>query len=535
MAAVTIRVDGEEVEAPEGANLLATLLSSGRWLPHPCFHPALSAPASCRLCLASLDGPAGPELITTCNRPVGAGMSLSVDGPEAAGARERVLDDLLLRHPADCAVCERAGECELQEAVAAAGGGRTPPEAESGERLLLGPRLVLDRRRCILCTRCVRFGEEVAGSPALAVEGRGTGARIAACAGGEAAGPMAGNLLDLCPAGALSDPEERSAPPPWRLRGVASVCAGCASGCATRVDVHAGRVWRVKPRPEGPDGGWWLCDRGRYGWRFEGERLLAPRRGGGETDWDTALAGAAEEMEQARRAAVVLGPYLTSEETFLLIQLARRWRAGLYLWEEEAPEGDLQFPGGFTIRASRGPNAAGVRAVARAVGSSLLPAADLGADADVVYVVGGSLCGEGPEAEQLGAARIIAQDATLSPLAGRAAVTLAGASAWTEKEGTFVDALGRVRRVRAAVEPPGDARQDLWILSALWHGGPNRDSADQVLARLARTLGEPFAGLDQERLDQSCGPAGDLVFGGGWSSWLRQRGLVPVRGRGESS
>ena len=535
MAAVTIRVDGCDIEAPEGANLLTTLLSAGRWLPHPCFHPALSAPASCRLCVVSLEAPGGPELITTCNRSVGAGMSLSVDGPEAAEARERVLDDLLLRHPADCAVCERAGECELQEAVAAAGGGGTPPAAASGERLLLGPRLLLDRGRCILCTRCVRFGEEVAGSPALAVEGRGAGARIAACAGGEAAGPMSGNLLDLCPAGALSDPGEGSAPPPWRLRGVASVCAGCASGCATRVDVHAGRVWRVKPRPEGPDGGWWLCDRGRYGWRFEGERLRAPRRGRGETGWDTALAGAAEEMEQARQAAVVLSPYLTNEETLLLIELARRWRASLYLWEEDAPEGDRAFPGGFTVRASRGPNAAGVRAVARGLGSRLLAAADLGADVDAAYVVGGSSCGEGPPPVLFGEARVIAHDVTPSALADRAVITLAGASAWTEKEGTFVDALGRVRRVRAAVEPPGDARRDLWILSALWHGGPNRDSAERLFSRLARTLGEPFAGLDEGPRDESAGPAGDMVFGGGWSSWLQQRGLVPVRGRGESS
>lgn len=535
MAAVTIRVDGREVEAQEGANLLTTLLSAGRWLPHPCFHPALSAPASCRLCVASLEGPGGPELITPCNHAVREGMSLSVDSPEAEEARELLLDDLMQRHPADCAVCERSGECELQEAVSAGGGGSTPPAAErGGERLLLGPRVLLDRRRCILCTRCVRFGEEVAGSPALAVEGSGTGARIAACAGGETAGPMSGNLLDLCPAGALSDPGERSAPPPWRLRGVSSVCAGCASGCATRVDVHAGRVWRVKPRPEGPDGGFWLCDHGRYGWRPEGERLLAPRRDGAETGWDTALAGVAEEMEQARRAAVILSPYLTNEETFLLCQLARRWKAALYLWEEEAPEGDLPFPGGFTIRSSRGPNAAGARAVAGATGSRLHPAADLGADVDVVYLVGGSLSGEGPTPLLFAGTRVIVQDVTSSPLTDGAVVTLAGGSAWTEKEGTFVDALGRVRRVRSAVEPPGEARPDLWILSALWHGGPNRDSADQVFSRLARTRCEPFARLDYGLLDESAGPAGSIAFGGGWSNWLQQRGLVPVEARRDS-
>ena len=535
MAAATIHVDGEAVEAPEGANLLTTLLAAGRWLPHPCFHPALSAPASCRLCVTALDGPRGRELITACNREVHPEMSLSLEAPEVAEARRHLLDDLLWRHPADCAVCERSGECELQEAVGASGGGRTPPEADrEPERLLLGPRLVLDRRRCILCTRCVRFCEEIGGGPALAVEGGGPGARISPCAGEESAGPMTGNLLDLCPAGALGDPGEREAPPPWRLRGVSSVCSGCASGCATRVDVDAGRVWRVKPRPEGPGGGWWLCDRGRYGWQEEGDRLPAPRREGRETGWDTALAGVAEEMEQAPKAAVILSPYLTNEETFLLIQLARRWRAELYLWEEEAPEGDRVFPGGFTIRASRGPNAAGARAIARAAGCRLLPAGELGVGVDVVYAVGGSLCGEGPPPVPSRETRRIAHDVTPSALVDGAAIALAGSSAWTEKEGTFVDARGRIRRVRAAVEPPGEARSDLWILSALWHGGPNRDSADQVFARLARTLGEPFARFDYAARDESDRASGDAAFGGGWSSWLQRQGLVPVGNRGAS-
>ena len=529
MAIVTIHVDGEAVEAREGANLLTTLLSAGRALPHPCFHPALSAPASCRLCAASLEGPGGRELITACNHRVRGGMSVSLDAPEAAQARERVLDDLLLRHPADCAVCERAGECELQEAARVTRGGRTPSEAPGEpERLVLGPRLVLDRRRCILCTRCVRFGEEVSGEPGLAVEGNGAGARIAACAGEDLAGPMTGNLLDLCPAGALSDPGEREAPPPWRLTGVSSVCAGCASGCATRVDVHQGRVWRVKPRPEGPEGGFWLCDHGRYGWQPEGERLLAPRREGEETAWDTALAGVAEEMEQARRSAMVLSPYLTNEEAFLLIQLAERWRAELYLWEAADPEGDRRFPGGFTISASRGPNAAGVQAVALASGSSPLPARDLPGGLDVVYAVGGSLCGEGPGPLPGPGTRLIAHDLTPSPLVDGAAIALAGGSAWTEKEGTFVDGIGRVRRVRSAVEPPGDARPDLWILSALWHGGPNRDSADQVFARLARTRHEPFAGLDYGTLDGDDQPTSGAAFGGGWTSWLQRRGQVPA-------
>ena len=145
----------------------------------------------------------------------------------------------------------------------------------------------------------------------------------------------------------------------------------------------------------------------------------------------------------------------------------------------------------------------------------------------MVYAVGGSLCGEGPGPLPGPETRLIAHDLTPSPLVDGAAIALAGGSAWTEKEGTFVDGLGRVRRVRSAVEPPGDARPDLWILSALWHGGPNRDSADQVFARLARTRCRPFAGLDYRTLDDDDHPTSGAAFGGGWSSWLQRRGLVP--------
>lgn len=533
MAAVRIRVDGRVLAAPEGGNLLEALLEVGVAMPHPCFHPALTCPASCRLCVARVAGPAAaPQLLTTCNRTVRAGLVVDVDVPEVAAARQSLTHDLLLRHPAACGVCERAGECELQELAHGHGPRATRAAvAPAGDRVALGPRLVLDRARCILCTRCVRFSAQISGTAVLAVHGAGTAARVEASA--PVADEVAGNLLDLCPSGALSAPGERFQPPPWRLTGVASVCAGCATGCATRVDAGCGRVWRVTPRPAAGASPW-LCDRGRWGWRGEGERLTGPRLAGGDASWDAALAAVADAMERASDPAVLLSPYLTSEEAYLLAQLAQRWGARLYLWQDLDPAGDRSYRGGLQVSARLGPNADGAAAAAAVTGQRPEPAPRLLArlaagQVDAVYAVGGSLCGEGPGLQVRGDVFLAAQDACAAAHHGAAAVVLPGASAWTEKDGTFVDGAGRVQVVRAAAEPPPGARRDLWILAALWHGGPNRDSADQVFARLVRAAATaPFAGLERAALEAQSQPEAGVAYGGGWTSLLQRRGLVAV-------
>ncbi|HCL31108.1 MAG TPA: hypothetical protein DIC52_22105 [Candidatus Latescibacteria bacterium] len=537
MATICIHVDGKPVEVETGTNLLTALLNAGHALPHPCFHPSLSAPATCRLCVAAVQSSThGPQLITTCNRTVTAGLLLSLQDPQVATARAGLLEDILLRHPAECTICERAGECEVQEAVSTHGEGATGATlASSRERVQLGPRLVLDRNRCILCSRCVRFESEISGAQSLAVHGAGANAVIDTGGGGPIEHELTGNLLDLCPAGALTEPGERFRPPPWQLTGISSVCAGCASGCATRVDVAAGCVQRVKPRADGVDAqGYWICDIGRYGWQHEGDRLEIPRLRGEGVEWDAVFAEVAESMEQANQAAVLLSPYLSNEEAFLLAHLSLRWKAELFLWQAHAPEGDRRFPSGFTIQAQRGPNVAGVTAVATAldlpIGTTQQLSTRLAAgEVDAVYATGGSLHGEGPGLHMPEQVFHTQQDVCLPGWAVGADVVLPGGNPWTEKEGTFVDGQQRLQRVRAAVIPPGEARQDFWILAALWHGGPNRDSPDQAFSRLARSASHgPFARFDYGLLESQAQPAEGVAFGGGWTSHLQRRGLVLV-------
>jgi NADH-quinone oxidoreductase subunit G len=541
MVTVTIQLDGDVVEAEAGSNLLAVLLDAGHAVPHPCFHPSLSAPASCRMCLAMEEGPEGRRLITTCNRTVQAGQRLFLQDPQVETARSALVDDVLLRHPPQCSVCERTGECELQEVISEQGDGTTrATQAHSGERVELGPRLVLDRKRCILCTRCVRFEAEVSGSHGLTVSGSGANAVVDTCATvPEQQNPLhhelSGNLLDLCPAGALVEPGEQFRPPAWQMTGISSVCPGCSSGCATRIDIAAGRVQRVKPRGDGDDAqGYWLCDTGRYGWQADISRLQAPKFQGQVVEWDVALAEVAERMEQAKKAAVLLSPYQSNEEIFLLANLALRWNADLFFWESQHPEGDLSFPSGFTISGQRGPNHAGLAAVAAALKLPLGDEAQLAAllsagELDALYAVGGSQHGEGPQLRTSADLFLALQDLTQPGWAANAEVVMPCGSAWTEKDGTFIDRHQRLQRVREAVQPPEEARPDFWILAALWHGGPNRDSPDETFSRLARCSAEgPFARMDYGILESQSSPARGVAYGGGWSSHLQRRGIIAV-------
>lgn len=534
MSMVTIHIDGQPVQAESGGSLLLALLAAGHAVPHPCFHPSLSAPASCRLCLAEVETDEGRQLITTCNRSVEPGQRLHLASDSVQAARQDLAADLLLRHPADCHICERTGECDVQELVHAhAGESHQQPVPERTPRVQLGSRLVLDRDRCVLCTRCVRFEDEVSGRHTLSVQGRAADAHIVAVEPVEH--ELAGNLVDLCPAGALTMPDERLQPRAWRQTGISSVCPGCASGCGTRVDVADGQVQRIKPRADGSHNqGYWLCDLGRFGWQRPVERLDGPHQAGELVPWDLALATVAESMERAKQPAVLLSPFLTCEELFLLINLARRWEATLYSWQYEDPQGDQVFPSGFTLSAQRAPNVAGIQAVAAALQEQIADQASLADDLasrriDVLYAVGGSPLGESPRLDPPAETQLIAHDICLSPMTEEAALLLAGGHAWTEKEGTFLDGHGRLQRTRAAVLPPHEARTDFWILNALWHGGPNRDTPENVFTRLSRAAEEsPFASTSHASLDGLAQPVRGVAYGGGWADELQRQGLVPV-------
>ncbi|MFH1569438.1 MAG: molybdopterin-dependent oxidoreductase [Gemmatimonadota bacterium] len=553
---VRLVIDGEEAEVPEGTPVILAALGQGVFIPHLCYHPALSAPASCRLCVARVEVGGQSQLTTTCNRAVQEGMVVETRGREVREARAAALEFILARHPLECPVCERSGECELQDYARQYGRdrGRGGPPRYLPERQELGSRLALDHGRCIRCTRCVRFVQEIGGVASLAVLGRGASTRIGLAGPESLDHPLSGNLLDLCPAGALVDPGEEPGPPPWHLRGIDTVCPGCASGCAARADVGEGRLRRLKPRycaGQPP----WLCDEGRFGWQHvhHPDRLEEPGlRGQGGLDpapWPEALGRASAIMAAARggSAAVVTEGWSTVEEVYLVAHLARQWRAAICLRPRLAPEGEQVFADGFSIAADRSPNSRGTAEVCQLVGVEMISpdvmwAAIGGGRLRRLFWLGGDPARVLGPRELTGLGRLdalVVQDILPSALTEVAEVVLPGA-AFAEKAGHFVDRHGRAASLPAAVSPPARAQHDWQILSELaaaggWAPEELPPSPEAALGRLC-ALPRPGGGTPLLQGLQPDPPtatraAGSDAYGGGWSALLQRRGFLRVGGR----
>ena len=558
---VEITVDGQRLPAVAGATLLTELIFQGVAVPHLCYHPALSAPAHCRLCVALVGQRDHRQLITTCNTTVRPGMIVDTASDEVVSARESALEFTLIDHAMDCPVCPKSGECDLQEFSFQHGrdDGRYDGRAAAavdriGDRI--GDRIVLDHSRCIQCSRCIRFCEEVAGTNELTVV-HGEGVRkVGVFPGAVLDNPLSGNTVDVCPTGALMDSESHGNRPVWQLRGTDSVCPRCASGCNVRIDVADGRIQRLKPRANAEVNQYWMCDEGRYGWDYvhSDERLTsaAARRDGqlAPASWDAAV-HAAHELIAAQLAdsgpetmGVLLSSWMTNEEAYLLARLAReRWKVGnAALCTDVAPGGDVHFPGGFTIRGDKGPNGMGVRQIAAAVGlhleepQELLDRIAAGRLSTVVAVGGWPDSPAGVEIDPAtlnSLSGLVVLDILPSAWAAAADIVLAGAS-FAEKDGTYTNADGAIQRFHAALSPPGTARPECDWLAALCErfgmdghqGGPAA-----ILPRLGRLFSSgPFAGISHEVLEasQQMPPRTGQVYGGGWATQLQRLDLLRI-------
>jgi NADH-quinone oxidoreductase subunit G len=529
-----IEIDGRACDATPGESLLTTLHRHGIVVPALCHHPGLSCPATCRSCVVHVeDAQADRHVVTACNHSVSAGMVLHVEDEDSRQLRSRALAQLLQRHAMDCPTCEAAGECEFQEAVAGHGPQRQPHELQGAtDRVQLGTRLIFDAGRCIQCGRCARFEHEVSGTQQLSMQGRGGDIDIVAATTG-VDHAMAGNLVDLCPAGALVDPESTFLPPTWTRRSVDTVCGGCGTGCAIRADIDGeGRVVSLRPRHDEQVNGWWMCDHGRYESDADHEDRLAlpePPSPDPETAWQVSIDRLKRRLMQPR-SAVWLSPFLTLEEAFLLIEAAQGWRARLFQWAP--PEAQEQsFPGGFKISACAAPNATGLQRLLagsniQAGSTTDLQMAIAEKQVGQLLMCGGGPAGGRPPLKRDGVVFVAAHDLT----GATAADLLIPASHWLEKDGTFLNQTQQLRRVRPA-RRSASGHTDLELMLALTDRGDT--SAGQVFAELAERFtwleGNSYAQLDADARTQPSG----VAAGGAWMDSLqRQRLLViedPVR------
>lgn len=333
---VTLNIDGRDVAVPPGTNLVEAARQAGIEIPTLCNHEKLAPAGLCRLCLVEVEKMRG--LQAACATVVREGMVVHTDTPAVLHNRRMVLEFLCTNHPLDCPVCDAAGDCRLQDYVYKYGRSESrfvEEKRHKGKAIRLGPAVVLDQERCVLCQRCVRYCDEVLGEKLLGVFQRGAHSRIATLDGHSFDSAFSGNVIDLCPVGALTDRVFRFRARTWELKGYPSTCALCPVGCRLTAEARDGRLLRIRGReaPEVNDG--WLCDLGRQGFGFadHADRLRWPlvRRNGTlePASWDEALAAVAQGLrgvlEQAGPNAVaVLGSArLTNEAAYLLSRFAR--------------------------------------------------------------------------------------------------------------------------------------------------------------------------------------------------------------------
>ncbi len=488
---------------PKGTTILEAAKQAGVLIPHYCYHPGLPIAGVCRMCLVDVEGM--PKLQIGCQAQVAEGQVVRVSAEEARKARESVLEFLLINHPLDCPICDQAGECELQDFVFQEGRPRTrytpafPKRFNPAEDF--GGDVIYVPNRCILCTRCVRFMDDVAGDPILNVSERGDRAFIGIHPDRELDHPWAGNVVDLCPVGALLSKDFLHKARAWELDKTASVCTGCSQGCNINIDTRNNVVVRLRPRANLAVNQYFICDYGRlnYRWMNRGDRIEAPLVQHGDeliaTDWDHALAAAASNIKgSSGRALVLASPGASCEALFLTKQaLSGHTVEQVFRVDRVGEEAPLDSVPNLALRPERAPNVMGAALLGyREVTAETLSSYD---DVSVLFVLEDDLSDIDPKLlERVGT--LVYLGTVLPELARGAQVVLPIANV-AEEDGTFVSRDRRVQRYHQAKAAPGMARPGWWVLSELVRelgtGEPCADAAE-AFAVLAETE-SVFGGL----------------------------------------
>jgi len=520
-----IIIDNQEIVCREGVSVLQAALEAGRDVPHYCYHPGLSVVASCRLCLMEMQMPHprtremdwSPKLVPSCQTPVRDGMVVRFDSAKVRDNQRDCMEFFLLNHPLDCPVCDQAGECYLQDYSFKFGHAesRMVDEKLKNPKKDIGPKTLLYQDRCVMCTRCVRFTTEISGTHELCVVNRGSGTEIDVFPGLPLDNALQGNVVDLCPVGSLLDKDFLFKRRVWELKGTPSICPGCATGCSIQIDHADNTVYRLKPRYNPRVNDWWMCDDGRFGFKYvhDRTRLSTPtvRRGLEPTtpDWKDVPGIVRFRFEEqvrehgADRVAAVLSPFMACEEAWLLIQFIRAVAPGAALAVGPAPtEGKAQrFPVGaggdvvkFTIEAEKCPNRPGVEMLVKSASGAVLTFEQFIGRAAAGDLTAAWITGGYPkpwvQKDLVEACRkldlLVVQDLFHSDLAEAATIVLP-ACAWVEREGSFVNADGLVQPFERAINPPEGAQRDGQYLYEI-AGYAGLFSAAAVRGLMARTM-----------------------------------------------
>jgi len=507
MDTVTLTIDGRKLTVGKGTTVLQAAIENGIQIPYYCYHPALGIDGSCRVCIVKVEKM--PKLQTACSTMCTDGMVVETATEEVVQARAGVFEFLLINHPLDCPVCDKGGECPLQDYSYTFGPDASrmdfPRRVFDGEGVKgdvdFGPTLMLNRNRCILCSRCIRFMRDIDGDAQISVQDRGNGSQIVTFQEEGVHSLISGNLMDVCPVGAITTRDYRFKSRPWdNPVAVDTICTLCEKGCSTTVWLRAKPEWakgprlaRVTPRYNPDVNQYWMCDIGRFDYHFSEaddrlQRPLAKDAGGllQPVSWHDLLVKLREAAGALRGTSLpmrfLVSAHASVEELALFGQIAR----GLYgddaerqiaiSWRVSAKDqpANTKFP----IPPVDAPNVRGASDLGLSVAASANGAADLSAlraEVEAGRVGGLYVFDSGPpgsigdiswviEARKSGQLKLLAvQGILMSDLVRAADFVLPGAS-YVEKDACYTNEQGRVQAASQAVAPPGDAMEDWQIL-----------------------------------------------------------------------
>jgi NADH-quinone oxidoreductase subunit G len=507
MSSVTLTIDGRQVTVEKGKTVLEAAIQHGHEVPYYCYHPGLGVDGSCRVCIVKIEKMA--KLQTACSTICTDGMVVATQTPDVVAARASVLEFLLLNHPLDCPVCDKGGECPLQDFSYTFGPERSRMEFDrrvfDGQGVKadvdFGPTLMLNRNRCILCTRCIRFMQEVDGDAQIGIASRGYGSELATFEEKGVISLLSGNLMDVCPVGAITTRDYRFRSRPWdNPQAVDTTCTFCEKGCNTTAWVKAKPEWakgaqliRMTPRLNPDVNQYWMCDIGRfdYHWIESDRRLLQPRlgpsTGSGQAassravPWADALIAVNDAVVAAGGAAstfFLVSGQASLEELYVLKQMAGNAGGVAMSWRyREKPQPASTK---FKIPAADAANVRGARDLGLTTAANGAPA-DLKAlkaavekgSVKVLYVFDPGPDGSIGDTDWIIQARaagriksLIFQGVLKTPLAEAADIALPG-SAFVEKDATYTNATGHVQAASRVIMPPGDAGEDWQIFMKL--------------------------------------------------------------------
>jgi NADH-quinone oxidoreductase subunit G len=505
-------LDGNEIEFTQGQTIIEAAKAKGIIIPHFCWHPELSVSGNCRVCLVEVEKM--PKLVIACSTIASDGMVVSSLSDKAVAARNAVMEFLLINHPLDCPICDEAGECKLQDYAYSHSNGESrfiEEKVHKAKRVPLGPRVMFDAERCISCSRCIRFCDEIAKDPELTFVERGDRVTIVTYPGKELDNPYSMNVVDICPVGALTSRDFRFKARVWELSTTKSVCVGCARGCNTEIWVRNNEVLRLTPRFNQDVNSYWMCDHGRINTykfvnddsRVDGSFLrhkdILIRAG-----WDETLSKAASELKHYNKEeiAFISSPYATCEDNYLLARFAKTVIGSKYI--DFMRHNDPSFGDDLLRRDDMSPNSKGAELVGAVPGKGglnfdgIITAIKSG-KIKALYVIEDDIVSANPELKKIlsGLDLLIVHSTNFNKTTDLADYVFP-ASTYTAKNGVFVNFQGRAQRIRPAASTiEQDRSLDGMTLSRLDKFGTPFDSWASSNKRDARTTWKILQALMQ--------------------------------------